>query len=405
MKQRILSIIVVILVSLGLVVGVVWAASETEPNNNPGEANPITAYTIMDGEITPIGDVDYFALDGVNTLWGFIALLETEGSGTLTALGSDGTTVLQSDTGSWENGSGIALQNYANGSATHYLRVNESGNDATIPAYALRYYKTVVATKPEIEPNEITATGTPSAFTHNGTLSTSSDVDCFSFQGRDGDTILLALDTDSGSPANSVLELRDFADTVLQAADFTGTGGNEFLEYADLPGDGVYAYCVRVTGGSGGLDATYRVGIVRNGGLYFPTYQQKPTWLNPRPGNIAYVGDTLTFQLAMTNTSPIAIPGDINFSADYLPGCLNFLDANPTPTSQSSGEVSWDGLQPGGLAPGEVYSVTLNLQAIADCADEIRQHTYISYFLTGTGNSVDYTVYSNFVYLPLILRR
>ena len=213
MKQRILWIAMEILVGLGLVVGVVWAASETEPNNNPGEANSLAPDTIMDGTIDPIGDVDYYALNGVNATWGFIALLETDEAGTLTALGSDGTTVLQSDTGSWEQGAGIALQNFADGSATHYLRVNESGNDAAIP-YTLRYYNTVVTTQPEIEPNETAATGTPSSFTHAGTLSATDDTDCFAFHGRAGDTILLALNMDSGGPANAALELRDSADTI-----------------------------------------------------------------------------------------------------------------------------------------------------------------------------------------------
>lgn len=404
MKKRILSIIIVILVSLGLVVGGVWAASETEPNNIPGEANPLFSATLMDGAINPVGDVDFYALNGINPTWGFIALLETVGSGTLTALGSDGTTVLQSDTGSWEQGSGIALQNFADGAATHYLRVNENGDDATISAYTLRYYNTIMTTQPEIEPNETVATGTPSSFTHAGTLSATGDVDCFAFQGGAGDTILLALDSDSGSPANSILELKDSTDTVLRAADFTGVGGDEFLEYSDLPAKGIYAYCVRVIGGSGGLDATYRVGIVRNGSLYYPSFQQNPTWLNPRPGNISHIGDTLTFRLAMTNTSPVAIPDDINLGATYLSGCLDFLDANPAPTSQSSGQISWYGLKPGGLAPGEVYSVTVSLQAISGCTDKLHQSTTISYYFTGTGSDAYYTIYSDFLYLPMMLR-
>jgi hypothetical protein len=403
MKQRILLITTVFFISLGLVVGVVWAASEVEPNNNPGEANSLARGISMDGAIDPPGDVDYYALNGVNSAWGFIALLETAGTGTLTALGNDGATVLQSDTGSWEQGAGIAFQNFPDGSATHYLRVNETGDDAVL-TYTLRYYNTVVTTQPEIEPNETAATGTPSAFTHAGTLSTTGDIDCFAFHGREGDTILLALDMDSGSPANPALELRDSTNAVLKAADFSGIGEDEFLEYAAIPADGVYAYCVRVTGGSGGLGASYRAGLVRNGGLYFPAYQQRPIWENPRPGNIAYVNDTLKFRLAMTNTSPIAILDDINLAARYSPACLDYLSAHPTPTSQSSDEISWYGLQPDGLAPGEVFSVTVDFQAIAGCEDELQQITGIPYFVTGTGSRVDYTVHSNLVYLPVIQR-
>jgi len=394
MKQRVLWIIVVLFVSLGLVVIAVWAASETEPNNNPGEANSLYYDTSMDGAIDPLGDVDYYAINGVNTTWGFIALLETDGAGTLTALGTDGTTVLKSDTGSWGQGSGIALQNFADDSVTHYLRVNEAGDDAVI-SYTLRYYNTIVATQPEIEPNETATTGTPSSFTHAGTLSATDDIDCFAFHGRAGDTILLALDMDSGGPANAALELRDSTDTVLKTADISGIGGDEFLEFTEMPADGIYAYCVRVTGGSGGLAATYRAGLVRNGGLYFPAYQHKPTWINPRPGNLAYVDDTLTFRLAMTNTSPIAIPDDINLSARFSAACLDYLNANPPPTSQSSDQISWYGLQPDGLAPSEVFSVTVSFQAIAGCADELRQGTGIPYFFTGTSSGVDYTIYTD----------
>ena len=403
MKKRVLCATVLFL-SLGLVAGLVGAVSETEPNDHFGEANPLAQGTSMEGAVTPIGDMDYYALDGINSSWGFIALLETEGAGTLTALGSDGTTVLDSDTGSWERGTGIALQSFTDGSATHFLRVNENGNDAAIPTYTLRYYHTVIATQPEIEPNETAMTGTPSAFTHEGMLSTAGDVDCFAFDGKAGDTILLALSTDFGSPADSILELRDSTDSVLQTANFSGAGEDEFLEYTGLPDTGLYAYCVRVAAGSGGPDATYRAGIVRNGSLYMPSYHQAPTWLNPRPGNVAYLGDTLTFRLAMTNTSSVVIPDNIHLTATYSPTCLDFMDVNPTPTSQSSGFVQWYDLGPAGLDPGEVYSVTVSLQAIDGCTDSLHQSTQIPYFITGTGSDVAYAILSDFLYLPVILR-
>ncbi len=276
--KRIVWITAVLFISFGALAGLVWAASETEPNNDSGTANPLNAAILMDGTISPVADLDYFALGGVNSTWGFIALLETAGDVTLTALGSDGSAVLQANTNAWEEGTGIALQNYADNNATHYLRVNENGNNAVVPTYTLRYYKTVVATQPEVEPNETAVSGTPSAFTHAGTLSTTSDIDCFAFDGRANDTILLAADNDAASPADITLSLHDAANTVLQSANHTGIGGDEFLEYIDLPASGVYAYCVKVSGGSGGPTASYRAGLVRNGGLYYPPYEQKITW-------------------------------------------------------------------------------------------------------------------------------
>lgn len=414
MKRRFVTTFGLTIVALSLVAGLVLALSESEPNDTPAQANPLSGSQPMDGTIDPVGDVDYFSQSGINVTWGYIALLETVSSttsqqGALTAVGSDGTTVLQSDTGSWERGSGIALQNYADGSTTHYLRVNEDGDDATVSTYTLRYYNTIVRTHPEVEPNETRSTGTPSAFTHDGTLTTSSDVDCFAFQGRAEDTILLALNGDpeaDGSPADPVLTLVDPSDTVLKTADFSGTAGKEFIEYSTLPNDGVYAYCVSVGAGSaGGAGATYKVGLVRNGGFYVPDYEQEPTWLNPRPGNVAYISDTLSFRLAMTNTSPITIPGDIDFQATYSSTCLSFVDASLAPTSVSPGEVEWYGLKPSGLAPGEVYSVTANFQALNLCGGEnLHQSTVIDYLFTGTSGDAVYNIHTP-VFLPVILRQ
>jgi hypothetical protein len=404
MYKRIVWITTVFFISFGALAGLVWAATETEPNNNSGTANPLNSADVMDGAIASVGDLDYYALSGLNTTWGFIALLETEGDVTLTALSSDGTTALQSNTSAWEQGTGIALQNYADGNATHYLRVNENGNNAAVPTYTLRYYRTVVATQPEVEPNETAVSGTPSAFTHEGTLSSTSDIDCYAFEGRANDTILLAVDNDAASPADISLELHDAASTVLQTANHTGIGGDEFLEYINLPASGVYAYCIKVIGGSGGLTASYRAGIVRNGQLYFPSYQHKITWLNPLPGNVATVGDTLTFRLAVTNTSPITIPDDINLSTSYPSSCLTFLDGNPTPTDQYTGNAAWYGLKPDGLAPGETYSVTVDLEAVTGCTDVVRQSTYLSYLLTGTGARASFKVLTDTVYLPTVVR-
>lgn len=183
----------------------------------------------------------------------------TSKRGTLTALRADGTTVSQTDIASWERGSGIALQNYADGSATHYLRVNDDDNDETITTYTIRYYRTIVNTQPEAEPNDTRSTGTPSSFTMNGVISPDGDVDCFAFHGRAGDTILIALHGDpegDGSPIDPVLELVDPSDTVLKKVNVSGTAGKEFIEYVGLASAGVYAYCVRDKDGAGGAGAT-----------------------------------------------------------------------------------------------------------------------------------------------------
>jgi len=414
MKKRTGLIILFIGLSVAITVAFIVAVSaatptEIEPNDTPAQANPLSPGTPDTGAIIPIGDTDYYSLTGVNTTWGFIALLDTVDSttstrGTLTALGTDGTTVLQSDTGSWERGSGIALQNYADDSATHYLRVDEEGNDATVTTYAIRYFPTVVRTQPEVEPNGTRSTGTPSSFTMNGVISAAGDVDCFVFHGRAGDTILIALNGDpegDGSVIDPVLELIAPTDAVLKSADISATGGKEFIEYVGLTSEGVYAYCVSDKGGGGGADATYMVGLVRNGGLYYPSCTMRAAWLNSRPGSYARIGDLMTFQLAITNTSPLTIPGNIRITTTYSPTCLGLVSVMPPATTTSGGRVSWDG-QKSGLVPGEVYSVTMTMLARNRCSDRVYQGTGVDYYFTGYGDSVPYTIWGS-VYLPIAL--
>jgi hypothetical protein len=119
-------------------VPIAFGEAEVEPNDTPAQANSLPEGEIIDGSINPAGDIDYFVISGGNTTWGFIALVDTSDSTTsktarIRAFDNSGTTLLQSDSGSWEKGSGIALQNFAdNEGLSHYLSVNEVGNNATI---------------------------------------------------------------------------------------------------------------------------------------------------------------------------------------------------------------------------------------------------------------------------------
>ena len=74
-------------------------------------------------------------------------------------------------------------------------------------------------------------------------LSSASDIDCFVFHGRAGDSILLAVngdpEGDGSSPADIVLTLYDTNGVELAQADISGQDGNEFIEYEDLPAEGV----------------------------------------------------------------------------------------------------------------------------------------------------------------------
>jgi hypothetical protein len=387
------------------------AASEIEPNNDAAHATFLDEFTPMTGAISPTSDVDWFGLSGINPTWGYIALLDTISStgsttATLTALGNDGSTELQVDTASWERGSGIALQSYVDSGLTHYLKIKAAIGGTTIDTYTLRMYNTIVTTRTEVEPNNTRSTGTPSGFTMAGVISPTSDVDCFSFQGRINDTIVIALDGDpenNGSPINPRLRLIGPTDTVLKTANVSGMGGKEFIRYTNLPSNGVYAYCVSAAAGTGGPTATYNVGIVREGnGLYMPDYANNAIWLNRPILTHTQIGDVLAFKIILTNTSPLTIPNGVNMYADFNAECLTPISSVPLTTSGGSGSLGWYGVNTS-LSPGQVFSVTFDMRAKALCNDQVYGDYSLPYYITGGGTDVDYVIYTN-VYLPIVLR-
>ncbi len=367
----------------------IFAASESEPNDTSATATLLRSDQTMEGAISPDGDKDFYLIKGVNTTWGFIALLDTSSStgsmdGVITALGNDGATVLQTDNGSWEKGAGIALQSYADGGLDHYLLVNERNDDDSIAPYTLRYFKTIVNTRPEVEPNNGMATATPSAFTMAGVIDSASDVDYFAFHGRLGDDLVFALNADpekDGSAADFVLTLLDPAGTTLKTVNFSGAGGNEFMEYSDLPAEGAYFFSVSAVSGSG-TDATYHAGLVRNDELYKPALVLAVTWLNAPADGTATVGDLMKFRLTVENQSPVDLPGDILIRATFPENCLEFVSADPPETEATTGEVNWAG-QKTGLAAGETDAVEVTMRAAAVCTDVFGQSTSFDYIFTG----------------------
>lgn len=379
---------------------VATGAQETEPNGTPGTATVLLAGSELTAAIDPVGDVDLFSIDGVNETWGFVALLDTSASSssqtaTLSALRNDGVTVLQTDTGSWIRGSGVGPQPYVDGGLTHYLRVNEAGDDATVSSYGLRVFQTVVSSLPEVEPNATAATGTPSSFTMNGVTDIDGDVDCFAFHGRADHTPLLALDGDpegDGSPVDLVLELRDASNAVIASTDRAGAGGREYIESAPLPSDGVYAYCVRPDGPGSGATATYRVALLDRGGLYFPEMSIVTTWVGGDTEATARVGDRVTLRVGLGNDSPVRIPGEVRFSATYPSSCLRVVGTEPPATGEFGETVSWSGVKLDGLDPGEVFTVDVTFMAVGECDDRVRTSISVDYFLSGFGGQATITV-------------
>jgi len=392
-------------------IGLSAPVSESEPNDTPLTADALTWGDAMSGAISPAGDPDYYAIPGVNSGWGVIALLDTrtgvvEPPGKLSMLRADGTTVLQADTGSWVNGSGIALEPYIDESATHYLKVEEDGGDATITDYTLRHYRTFLIAQPEVEPNESTALAQTTSFTMRGTLSSGTDVDCYAFHGWGIDQFIFALDGDpdgNGASFDPVLEVRDTDNAVVANANLTGNGGQEFIELAPLGISGVYSYCVRAASGTGGPSAEYHAGLVDNGYLYFPDFNLGVDWTNPRPGDYARIGDQMTFDLSMSNVDEVKIPGDLHMQASYQGDCMSYVSSTPVATSHSFGYVSWAGQKPGGLDLSETYAVSMTMRAQRGCRDDVHQSVGMSYYGSTTGDTEDYLIWWD-VLLPLVMR-
>jgi hypothetical protein len=379
--------------------------NEEEPNDTPGTANRITTDEIS-GTINPVGDVDYFELPGVNTQWGYIAMLDTTASGssadgTLTAYAADGATVIQQDSGSWADGSVIAWQHFVDGSDYHYLKVSETGDDGTITPYLLRYYKIAISEKDEVEPNDTPETGTISAVSMTGNLASGSDVDCFRFDGREGEQFLFALNADpenDGSSTDYELSLFNPSGTQIASADVGGPGENEVIDDIILSESGIYAYCVNSTGGSVNPADLYLVGPLRNHYNYLPYIQVDPIWLDPGPNGVAALGDTLTFQLNFTNTSLITIPERIYMYGNIDDDCLRIVDA-PGAYYTSTEEVRWEMYD---LGPGLNFLNTFETQAIAGCESKMHEGVVMEYFVLGVGKDLKYVIQPG-VYLPIIL--
>lgn len=388
------------------------AISETEPNDSTSAATVMGRYqNPVNGAIDPVGDVDYFVWPGVNSTWGYIALLDTSQStgskdGVLTAIRADEATVQDSDTGSWVNGSGIALQNYADGNDPVYFKVNEDGDNAGITNYDLRIYSTIISSINENEPNDTYYTGSVTSYTNAGVISTSGDKDCYRFEGRVGHDFAIALNSDpenNGGPVNYVLEFYDETGTLEATVNETSGNAPEFYVPATIDTNGVYAFCVSEASGTDfGADHTYIVGIANKNGLYNFYYTVFNTWTDPGAGNMSRVGDPVTFNFGITNDGLLPFPGDIRFGFSYDANCLEYLGATPASTGAVPGNIYWEGLF-ADLGVGETISAEVRFQAKGSCLDTTHGNVYIGHYLTGVAKQTSYVI-SWDAFLPMIIR-
>ncbi len=400
---------------LALLSGVVWASTATaeqEPNDTPAQANDLGNYAAwgpMQGAVNPAGDVDYFKVRGVNVYWGMVAFLDTADStaskrGVLTAYAPDGVTVLQQADAAPGRQGVIAWQHFT-GNQPHFLRVSEAGDDESISQYRLRYYELAMGGLPgaeqeEQEPNDSPAAANTSARVNRGVIDRVDDRDCYAVYAEEGERLIYVLnaDPDGEGGADFKLSLYRPDGSLWHSADRAGAGGNEYIDEVTIPEDGVYAYCVEAQSGAG-ADAAYLAGPIVDARGYAPAFDFAIHWDNPRPGNLARVGDEMRYTVTFSYTEPLPIPDEFRLNIFYPADCQEVVDAGE-PDYVTGSNFGW---RYDGLAPDTHIVKHFVLRAKARCTSYVSLNAIMAYYDTGWGFSSYYTIGDGY-YLPLVMR-
>jgi hypothetical protein len=269
----------------GAAVLVLTPVAETEPNNTPATADPLTPSGVGAAAMgsLPLNDVDYytFTAPAGSRLWASVDTGASSGSfdSTLTLFAADGTTVIEADDDdgignncdatvedTFDQASAIAGRTLTAG-GTYYLRVQDfDPTFEAITSYKL-FVTVTTASSAEIEPNDTTATATvlTTAITpvnvRNGNISTPQDVDVYSVVAPSGSTLFISADGDpeKNGGTDIVVELiAPDGSTVMFTADSsdeTGAGpppAESFCFNISIAG----TYFVRVSGFQSGKITT-----------------------------------------------------------------------------------------------------------------------------------------------------
>jgi len=247
--------------------------SETEPNDNVATANAIPPGTAFVQASISSRDRDFFSFVGQerNLLYVSIetdALIEPDLA--LDIIGSNGQTIIGSDDdhGPVVNSPGIAGFLLPN-SGTFFLRVRDLGIRDIQHNYKIFICIQPNTAAPEIEPNDSASTATPFQSINSGVIAGSGDVDFYSFSGRTGDTISIAVGDDPtkrNSGLDAVLTLFDPGGNKLAEKDLNSEspGEPEFINFISLPTTGTYAVSVRDFNNAGGATFTYYISLCLN---------------------------------------------------------------------------------------------------------------------------------------------
>jgi hypothetical protein len=274
---------------------------ETEPNNTPATANPLTltgGCGAASGAISPGNDVDYYSFTAApgSKVW---ALVDAgPGDSILTLFGPDGTTVLEvdDDDAPGNNCGSTVLAFHSSAIAghtltaggTYFLRVSSFAN-STISAYKLFVTVTTSSTA-ESEPNDTAATAntlvTPFSpiGVRTGAITPAGDADFYSVTVNVPATFQISADADplrDGVGTDLVLDfIAPDGTTVLFTADQSNPGTTppqaESFCFIVNPG----TYYVRVTGFSQSklpVTGPYSIMVAACGVAAAPTPTPTPT--------------------------------------------------------------------------------------------------------------------------------
>jgi hypothetical protein len=257
-------------VSIGAFAARAAEVAEVEPNDSTATATALAPGDVGQGDVTPVGDHDFWKASGATVGFQIFALVDTAESTTgdtnaiLVARDANGAQIAQDD----DDGPGQAP---ALGgvpvtvAGDLFYEVSDLNDDGEISPYQLfQIVADPTAAVDETEPNDTAAeaNAVESGSLANGTIPTANDIDFFSVSLTSGERLVAILDRDPDKNAATIGSLIDILDTdgttVLAAGDLV-SGDVHAVGPVTAQTDG--SYYVRVKKSSG-TDDDYRVAFL-----------------------------------------------------------------------------------------------------------------------------------------------
>ncbi|MCG8404847.1 MAG: hypothetical protein MI923_06585 [Phycisphaerales bacterium] len=249
---------------------------ESEPNDTPGEANPIRWGEFGQGAVDPMADGDFWRGTGeVGDL--VFAFVDTQHStmGTdsfLEIFAADGATLIEDDDNNGPGSISVVAGAVLPQSGDVFFRVSEDGANDVITRYDLHQVIVDPADSAhELEANDTpaTANGIPAVIT-TATV-TGADVDFFKFRAVVGSQLVVIMDDDPDKDGDLIDTELDILDTdgasILDAGDDNAVGNGNGAGAVSAPSTGTFFVSVS-DGGGGGVDTEYRFVVLVNGVPY-----------------------------------------------------------------------------------------------------------------------------------------